>query len=95
MATIVLRNIQFKPTDDPDAEWKTLCPTADVELSSNNKFDPSPFSEVIMSGTTITFKLRAKKKGTELEKAFYYKNHRKKRIRKKYLKKYLKVLGII
>lgn len=95
MATIGLRNIQFKPTDEPDAEWKTLCPAADMEVSSDNKFDPSPFSEVIMSGTTITFKLRAKKKGTEFEKALYYKNHRKKRIRKKYLKKYLKVLGII
>ena len=76
-----MRNISIS-TDG--VNYEPLCSTKEVDLKANDS--DMEFPEWVISNEPIkcSFTIHKKKKGNLLERCLYYKNHKKKRIRKKY-----------
>lgn len=91
MATIGLGNMQYKPVNDPDAEWKTLGSTVECKLVCSD--EPPEWFKNVNPSKTYTFVVSAKKRDTLVQKCLYYQRSKKKRIRKKWDFK-RRVLGI-
>lgn len=82
--------------DQETKEWKTLgtgITEATLTYNGEKETPVEDFHQFEMEGSLeITF--RGKRHGNFIEKYLYYKFNRKKRIRKKYMKKYWNIFGI-
>lgn len=76
-----MRNISIS-TDG--VNYKPLCSTKEVDLKTNDSDIQLPELVIPSEPIKCSFTIHKKKNGNLLERCLYYKNHKKKRIRKKY-----------
>ena len=86
--------------DQETKEWKTLgagITEATLTYNEENETPVDDFRQFEMEGSmegSLEITIGGKRHGNFMEKYLYYKFNRKKRIRKKYMKKYWSIFGI-
>lgn len=88
MKKIGLKNISMS-TDG--VNFTPVCSTKDIELAIEEE-TPEWLKVDITKPIVVSATIKAKKKGTLLEKSLYYQNSKKRRVRKKWSLE--KVLGV-
>jgi len=82
-----LTNIQMK---NSNGEYVPVSPLSEVEVETKEL----PFDIDISQPMTISCKLSAKRNGIESEKCLYFMHNKKARIRRKYAKRFARLLGV-
>lgn len=88
MSKIGLTNLQMK---DIKGEFVPLCSTKEISAAVED-YEPPQWWKDITKPIEFSVTIRAKRKGTILERSLYYRKSKKKRIRKKW--ELVRVLGI-
>lgn len=77
---IGLTNIQMK---NSDGEFVPICSSAELKFAVE-EYEPPEWWQDISKALELCIEIRAKRKGTYIEKCLYYQKSKKKRIRKKW-----------